>query len=981
MLVRFLSPAILLLFCTLAAAQDKPVPPGEAAAKFKLPPGFSATLFAGEPDVVQPIAFTFDDRGRLWVVECHTYPNWDGERRDRVLILEDTDGDGKHDKRTVFLDDGKNLSGIEYGFGGIWLTAVPNLLFVPDKDKDDKPDGPPVVKLDGWDLKARHNVVNGITWAPDGWLWGLNGILSNSSVGKPGTPADQRMKMNCGVWRYHPVTEKIEAVAHGTTNPWGLDFDEYGEAFITNCVIKHAFHVVPGAHFERMFGQDINPRTYQLIPSIADHIHWGGGHWTESRSGAAHDAPGGGHAHSGCMIYLGDNFPEKYRGRLFTCNIHGNRVNQDRLERHGSSYVAKHEPDFLMANDPWFRGLAVKYGPDGGVYVADWTDTGECHNYEVADRTNGRIFKVTYGEVKAFPYDLSGLPSFELVNLCEARNAWRAAHARRILQERSAAGDLDAVAARGLRSSIPGTVNVRIRLQYLWGTHAANLLTEDDFNKLLKDRDHLVRAWSVRLLQDDATLTGKMASALCDVASSKSPSVRRALASLAKNHEALARPLLSVLAQQQENADDPYLPFLIWYAIEANLDQFDDKVETDLPEIKISLVRELLSRRLTEPSEPKAAEHLNVLLKVIADHADDAELQRDLVRGVFASLDGQKNLQLPSNWRTAYQVLSTHEDAAVRDIAMRLALVFGDETAITELFALVLNKQADSGRRASAITSLSQGKVARLTPALFELLDDTQVRTTAISALPAFADPKTPNVLLEKYNSFDPDAKREAIATLVARPDWAKVLLDAVERKQLSKIDFTAYHWQQLALLKDKSILERVEKLFGNVRPTKADRLAQIDQWKQKLPDAVLAKGNATHGRAIFNKSCAACHKLFNEGGAIGPELTGAQRANLDYVLTNVLDPSAVVGRDYQMQVIVTKDGRVLTGIIKAETDAVLTLQTSTALLKLAKSDIEERNGTNQSMMPEGLIQQFTFEEFRDLLAYLRSPRQVDAKE
>jgi putative membrane-bound dehydrogenase-like protein len=183
MLFRSLPLTILLLLGALAAAQDKPVPPSEAAAKFKLPPGFKATLFAGEPDLVQPIAFTFDDRGRVWVVECHTYPNWDGDRNDRVLIFEDTDGDGQHDKRTVFLDDIKNISGIEYGFGGIWLTAVPNLLFVPDKNGDDKPDGSPVVKLDGWDLKAKHNVVNGITWAPDGWLWGLNGILSNSSVG------------------------------------------------------------------------------------------------------------------------------------------------------------------------------------------------------------------------------------------------------------------------------------------------------------------------------------------------------------------------------------------------------------------------------------------------------------------------------------------------------------------------------------------------------------------------------------------------------------------------------------------------------------------------------------------------------------------------------------------------------------------------------------------------------------------------------
>src|SRR5262249_48600011 len=314
--------------------QDRPLPPASAVKAMTLTPGFKATLFAGEPDVVQPIAFTFDDRGRLWVVECLSYPKWtsDGKGHDRVVIFEDTNGDGRFDKKTVFYDKGANLSGIEVGFGGVWLCSTPNLVFIPDRDGDDKPDGPPQIVLDGWDLKAQHNVFNDLAWGPDGWLYGCNGILSNSKVGKPNTPADKRVAMNCGVWRYHPTRQVFEAVAHGTTNPWGLDFDEDGEIFITNCVIKHLWHVVPGAHLQRMFAQDITPNTYALLPSIADHIHWAGGDWTSSRGGkGAHDAPGGGHAHVGCMVYLGDNWPDEYRGSVYTCNIHGNRINRDTL--------------------------------------------------------------------------------------------------------------------------------------------------------------------------------------------------------------------------------------------------------------------------------------------------------------------------------------------------------------------------------------------------------------------------------------------------------------------------------------------------------------------------------------------------------------------------------------------------------------------------------------------------------------------------
>src|SRR5262249_54465688 len=151
----------------------------------------------------------------------------------------------------------------------------------------------------------------------------------------------------------------------------------------------------------------------------------------------------GGHAHVGAMVYLGDNWPDEYRGGLFTCNLHGNRVNHDLLERRGSGYVARHGKDFLFANDPWFRGLAIHQGPDRGVFASDWTDTGECHNYQVAHRTTGRIYKVTYGKVTPVHVDLARLTDAELIERQLHKNDWHVRHARRLLQERAAAGKLD----------------------------------------------------------------------------------------------------------------------------------------------------------------------------------------------------------------------------------------------------------------------------------------------------------------------------------------------------------------------------------------------------------------------------------------------------------------------------------------------------------------------------------------------------------
>src|SRR5688572_11142638 len=233
--------------------------PEESLASLKLPDGFKATLFAHEPDVQNPISMTFDERGRLWVAENYTYAessvNFETKLRDRIVILEDTDSDGVHDKRTVFWDQGVRLTSVEVGFGGVFALCAPHLLFIPDKNRDDLPDGEPQILLDGWDASAvRHNIVNGLKWGPDGWLYGRHGILATSSVGPPGAAPSQRKQMNCGIWRYHPTRKVFDVVCHGTTNPWGFDFDENGQMFFSNTVIGHLWHVIPGAHYERMYG-------------------------------------------------------------------------------------------------------------------------------------------------------------------------------------------------------------------------------------------------------------------------------------------------------------------------------------------------------------------------------------------------------------------------------------------------------------------------------------------------------------------------------------------------------------------------------------------------------------------------------------------------------------------------------------------------------------------------------------------------------
>jgi len=955
---------------------DSPVPAGEAAGRFTLPQGFRATLFAGEPDLVQPIAFTFDDRGRLWVVENHSYPGWQGEGRDRVLIFEDADGDGRFDRRTLFWDHGNNLSGIEWGHGGVWLCSTPNLVFVPDADRDDRPDGPAVVKLDGWDPTAKHNVTSSLAWGPDGWLYGCNGILSNSKVGPPGTPDEQRTAMNCGVWRYHPIRGAFEVVAHGTTNPWGLDFDELGQTFITNCVIEHLWHAVPGARFQRMFGQDFDPHSYALMESCVDHIHWAGGPWQEARGGDRHDAQGGGHAHVGAMIYLGDNWPREYRGRLFTCNVHGNRVNQDHLERKGSGFVAHHSPDFLLAGDSWFRGMMVKYGPDGGVYVSDWSDTGECHNYEVVDRSNGRIFKVTYGRPRPWRTDLGTSSDEQLVALQTHANDWVVRHARRLLAERAQSGELSDAVRPALLKQLDASTTLVAKLRWLWALHAIGAADEALLIRLMQDPHDVVRGWAARLALESRTASPTLLGALGKLAAKDDSAwVHLALAGGAQRlSPADRRQICESLLRRPADTADRNLSLMQWYAIEP-LVAVDTYWAIDAArQAGDPLVRQLIARRLAEPADAARLTSLVGLLK----QADDS-LAAALLVGMHTALQGRRQVPMPAEWSAVATRLAASRDIEIGKRTMLLSLVFGDQAAANSLRALVADERADAAARAQAIEALSQARSADLAPLLQGLLNQESVRIASLRALAAIDDAATPKAILEHYGSFDPATRQEALATLTARSRFALGLLDAIAAGQVPRADVSAFHVQQLQSLQDKVVQSRLASVWGTARSTAADRAELVSRFKSQLSPAVLAQADVRRGRAVFARSCATCHTLFDAGGKIGPELTGSQRANLDYVLSNVLDPSAVVARDYQMTVVQTADGRVLSGIIKREDDFSLEVQTATELVVVPKGEVESRQATASSMMPEGLLLSLSESEIRDLVAYLASPAQVPA--
>ncbi len=472
---------VLLVFLVVGnhvfAAEDpynapEPLAPEEAARTMIVPEGFEVTLFAGEPDVKQPIAFCIDDRGRLWVAEAYNYPNHGTKPGDRILIFEDTDGDGRFDHRTIFYDKLNYVTGIEVGFGGAWVMSPPYFYFIPDKNGNDKPDGEPIVLLDGFGNHANsHNLANAFAWGPDGWLYGTHGRTNWSLPGKPGTPDEKRTRFDGGVYRYHPTRHVWEPYADGTTNPWGIDWNDYGEAFVCNCVNPHLFHVIQGAHYEPWRDRESSQYAYERIATIADHLHFVGTINVRDGLGSAEeDLAGGGHAHCGTMIYLGDNWPDHYRNSVFMNNIHGRRINNDLLRRKGSGYTASHGRDVMQSQDPWFMGVTLAYGPDGAVYASDWSDTGECHSVRNTRRHTGRIYKITYkpGPHASSARDIAKLSNEELVRLQLHKNDWQVRHARRLLQERTAQNQDMADVHQRLHEMFQRETDVPRQLRILW---------------------------------------------------------------------------------------------------------------------------------------------------------------------------------------------------------------------------------------------------------------------------------------------------------------------------------------------------------------------------------------------------------------------------------------------------------------------------------------------------------------------------------
>ena len=956
----------------------------EALAKMELPDGFKATVFAAEPHLRQPIGFTIDERGRLWVVENDTYAerpkNFDTDLRDRILILEDADNDGTFDRRTVFWDEGVKVTSVEVGFGGVYVMAPPKLMFIPDADRDDVPDGPPEVLLDGFDHDAiRHNLANGLMWGPDGWLYGRHGIQAPSLVGKPGATRSQRTDVTCGIWRFHPTRKEFQVVAAGGTNPWGMDYDKHGEFFMINTVIGHLWHVVPGAYYRRMYGSHLNPYVYKVIEQTADHFHWDTGEegWNQAKKGALSDGTdraGGGHAHCGFMIYQGTNWPKSFRDKAYTFNFHGRRMNAERLVRDGNGYTGKHEPDLFHTGDEWFRGVELKSGPDGAVYALDWSDIGECHENDGVHRSSGRIYKLFHQAAgfdasKFAGLDLSKLSNDELVRLLYHGNVWHERTARRILMERAVAGQDMTRVIQGLQT-LGGERTPEHELRVMWTLHCLGHQSEEWLLDHLNHPSEHVQAWAVRLLCDrHGELSERVLKAFKYRAEfAKSGLLRLYLASAMQRMPLKDRFDVAIdLVHYEQDADDRMQPLMIWYGIEPALLQNPKQAMALAASSKIPLVRQFIARRFAaEYSRPTMLEPL-----VAALTEADANQQVDLLTGIAAALRGVRKSDPPPNWNAYSKTAAKNTKTAklVRDIGV----VFGDGRALDDVRRIARDKNAADDARIEAVRVLANARPDDLFGILKPMMNDRVTAAAAVRAMAACSEKGMGKAVLGAYGRLPSNDKSAAIDTLVTRSQSAKALLDAVARGRVDKSAITAFHARQIRSLGDAAVSQKLTKVWGDVRESSAERKAAMKKVESLFIEQEWVP-DVTAGRALFKKTCSSCHVMFGEGGNIGPDLTGSNRKNLQYLLENILDPSASVAANYRTSVIVLEDGRSLNGVVVQEDDKQLTLQTDKERVRITKADIDDRTDTQKSLMPEGLLKGMSDKQIVDLFSFLQVP-------
>ena len=997
-----------------------------------VPAGFRVELVAAEPDLVNPVAMTFDERGRIWVTESVEYPRKSpGPGQDRVKLLEDTDGDGRVDKVGTFLDGLNIPSGVAVGHGGVWVANSPDILFVPDADRDGKPDGPAQVVVTGFGRTDTHELPNSLTWGPDGWLYGLNGVFNHSHVRYPkdnpnfkeGHPG---WKFTCAMFRIHPRTREFQIFAEGTSNPWGIAINENGDFFISACVIDHLWHIVETGYYQRQ-GGPYPPHTWPM-GSIVKHKHQKA-------------------AYCGITWFDSDAYPEAYRRKLYMGNIHGGCLNVDKLARDGSTYSATPEPDFLTANDAWFMPVAQKTGPDGCLYVLDWYDRYHCYqdaNRDPAgiERLKGRLYRVRYieprdptigtdvrkqlesGKVSYPKIDLAKESDEQLIERLGHPNVWMRETAQRILQERNRNENVEAL-KKLVRSGRERDQKTLRALFALIGHDGLDYSWIED--QLLVHEDPVVEAWGVRTILSRTPLerypgrAGRLAmlahkddphesSLPIAIALGRSLNIARTRFADSLTPEMEKRLAEETIYGLLHSLDTSHGDRLVTHVVWQNLHPLlENHAETFVKLLTENPRRKSLRRLLDAPPVitlmPRAIERLvgrknpdlAPVVKIFSLCSEGRYANAEIARQCLSTLSkrvqtgeikGEALASLAEKLGPQLApILNGDGDSSLFFQASILATSWRDSRGIAGIQKVATSGSAVASDRLAGLDALIAAKDDKALPTAAVMLghlpgNTPELRGQVLASLGRLDDPTVALTVAAAYSTMEPDLQPKAVELLTQRAAWAKTLLGAIRDKKIPQNALNENQVRRLLAIKDADLAKAVESTWGKIRegrnPQREQVIAEMKQFVRKHP------GDAPKGREVFKKVCGQCHKMYGEGAEVGPDITLNGRNNYDQLLSNVFDPSLVIGASYQARVLLTADGRVLTGLPVEESEQRVVLKVQGGKLEtIPRSDIEELKISPLSMMPENLETQLKPEELANLFAYItldRPPEEENAR-
>jgi len=1005
--------------------------PEDARAKMSVPEGYEVGCFAHEPMIVNPVAMTWDHRGRLWVVEGYEYPNGSEFKgnafgieakddkyhpvsavcqakdnplnamrenhpqipKDRVIILEDTDNNGEADKRTVFVEGLDMGSAILCGDGGIYVGQQPHLLHFKDTDGDDHADEWRVV-LTGFGREDTHELLNSFCWGPDGWLYMTHGVFTNSKVRRPGQPESEGFKFDAGIGRARPMSRdkeakwEFEVFADGTSNPWGCDYDAAGNFFVSACVIDHFFHMAPGGIYVRQGGAPENPYAYEQLPSIVKHKHFRA-------------------AYAGVQIYQGGRYPADTHGHAFIGNIHDNAIHEEILTPVGATFKCEPRRDFLRANDGWFRPVSTQTGPDGFLWIMDWCDKYPCYqnakaNPEGVDRERGRIWRVVVQDDKSkatrdhTDLNLKKLATADLVKTLEHPNNWMRRMARRMLVEKKNIQPelqtleqlIDAHQKQiGSREAFWTLIS---RNEFSWIKEPKN---KDYYDKnplpLAKHPDAVIRSWLARWIADAGRIWDD--ETLAELSLSPEPIVKhsvvfalRSIFTWSTSTQARRAwiaphvhfyPFLSKMVLSSEVQSDPLIAFAIWMAVERDFEHQDTWIRwlSDLGTESGTLGQTLAyksMRRLCDLRDPKK---LDVAFGFCEDVAEYELILSHALDGLVKGQEGGvikpvKDVSASlAKWRSS-------ANADVRKHAQTLAVLWGDEAAVKEMIVALHDASKPEKDRIAVLQSLRKVKTDAVKEGLKPLLAPGTSTTLGVAAIRAAADLGGDDFiapLLAQAASKDFNIRIAALEALSSRATWTKAMLDAISAEKVSASGFPAPVRRALATSKDKAIRDHAFKVLGAWQDSSDDVKSLIAAKKQAC---LTGEPDLANGKLIFTSTCMVCHEFHGGGQKVGPDLIGSGRSNLDAILANVIDPNQIIGNGYENFTVATKDGRTLAGRVVEDTPGhVKLLGAGGAAQVVPRDQIATLTNTKQSLMPMG-FGALPDAMFRDLIWYILAP-------